>query len=70
MLGRAADTANFGEVRSLQKPLQIKIGDRFDQPEVHARIRDGLTALEKTAPVPNVDIRTSLNGTLVEYPWG
>ena len=33
-----ADTANYGESRKKQAPLQIKIGDRFDNPAIHSRI--------------------------------
>ena len=64
-----ADTANFGESRCQASPLQIKIGDRFDVVSKRERLERDTADVSKTARVPNVDVRTGLQGTLLEYPW-
>ena len=61
--------ANFGEARSPQKPMQIKIGDRFDHPLVHARIGAVERDQQKRSFVPNIDMRTGMQDTVVKYPW-
>lgn len=60
-------TANYGESRRKQAPLQIKIADRFDRPEIHERLGQG--TLGPAVPVPTIDMRTGLKGHVSTYPW-
>ena len=59
-----ADTANYGECRRKQTPLQIKIADRFDDPRIHSMLGD----LASSA-MPILEQRAELQGHLVNYPW-
>ena len=61
---------HYGESRKKQAPLQIKIGDRFDNPAIHSRIgTDAARDQVAVSRVPTIDQRTALAAHFVKYPW-